>query len=275
MIISASRRTDIPAFFAKEFSENLHNGFINVPNPFNPKQISRVSLRPEDVTAFVFWTRNAKPFIPVIKKLLDKNYNFYFLYTVTPYGPPLEPHAPDLERATDNFSLLSSLIGKKKVIWRYDPIIISNHTDFRYHLENFHHIARNLHTKTEKVKISFIDYYKKVKKNLKDLENSGWVFEPHPEKMTEFSHFITELGKIASRYGLEVTSCCEPLDLTAGNINPGSCIDAALLNTLFNLQLPLKKDRSQRKNCLCTIAKDIGRYNSCRFGCRYCYACRY
>ena len=272
MIISVSRRTDIPAYFGNWFRDILKKGEVQVKNPFHPRQISTVSLKPQDVTAFVFWTRDSKPFIPVIEELIKQKYRFYFLYTINPYQIPLEENLPSLKKQMVDFCNLAELIGKEKIIWRYDPIIISNNTGFEYHLIQFEKITNNLHNFTRKVKISFIDFYKKTIKNLIPLEEQGWNFVKQPEQLQDFSTFLLNLYSVAKSYNLEMTSCSENIDLSFAGIKAGSCIDINLLNRLYNLNLKYKKDPNQRKECKCAISKDIGSYNTCKSGCLYCYA---
>ncbi|MFZ5951552.1 MAG: DUF1848 family protein, partial [Candidatus Rifleibacteriota bacterium] len=136
-VISASRRCDIPAFQTEWFLERYEAGFCEVANPFNPRQISKISIKPENVIAFIFWTRNPKPFWPAIQRLREQKIPFGFMLTVNGYGKDLEPAVPDWKDAVTTAEMLAETIGPEKIIWRYDPIIISNNTDFAWHLQNF------------------------------------------------------------------------------------------------------------------------------------------
>lgn len=270
MIISASRRTDIPAYFPGWFIEQLKQGFVKVPNPFNPRQVSTVSLKPEDVDCFIFWTRNPKPFYKAIDILNREDYHYYFLFTLTPYGMPLEHNNLSLPEKIDAFKELANKIGPEKIVWRYDPIILSNITHFDYHLEKFGNLAGQLSNYTEEVKISFIDYYKKVQTPLKRL--SDYCFIVHPEQEPGFNNFLKKMVNIAHQFELKITSCAEPVLQGISDIEAGSCVDINRINRLFKLNLVYKKDPSQRDSCLCAVSKDIGSYNTCRAGCQYCYA---
>lgn len=134
MIISASRRTDIPAFYSKWFFKRLEAGYCTVVNPFNSKQVSYVALTPAEVDVFVFWTKNAKPMLPCLTLLNQQNFRYYFQYTITGYPKALEKNVPNLEESLATFSKLSEQIGAEKVIWRYDPICLTTITDVAYHL---------------------------------------------------------------------------------------------------------------------------------------------
>ncbi|RKL61957.1 DUF1848 domain-containing protein [Thermoanaerobacteraceae bacterium SP2] len=275
MIISASRRTDIPAFYAQWFMERIREGFFYRVNPFNPKQVKRISLLPEDVEAVVFWTKNPEPMMKYLKELDDRGYRYYFQYTLNDYPRIFEPHMKPAEERFDTFIHLSQKIGTSRVIWRYDPIIISNFTPVDYHVERFGKIAGMLSGSTERVVISFVDFYGKVSRRWKKLIDSGTlkVTDITEAKLrSDMDFFVSKLKKIADDAGLEIFSCAEKVDLSHLGVNHGSCIDANLINRVFNLSIQAKKDKNQRKECLCAESVDIGMYNTCPFLCSYCYA---
>lgn len=271
MIISASRRTDIPAFFSDWFGQQWKQGYTIVSNPFNPKQRSKISLLKKDVDAFVFWTRFADPFLFVVKELEKQKIPFYFLFTITPYGRPLELFNPPFQKKIESFKKVVDIVGIHRVIWRYDPIIISNISNFSYHLEQFEYIASALRGYTTQVKISFFDGYKKAFKNI--YRNIPEIrIQTDPSQLEEFPMFLHRMVEISKKNGMIITSCSE--ELLEGNkyIKAGSCIDVDLINRQFHLNLPYRKDPNQRFYCNCAVSKDIGVYNSCKFGCLYCYA---
>jgi len=269
MIISASRRTDIPAFYGRWFMNRIKLGFCLVRNPFNPNHIQRVLLRPEDVSCFVFWTRNAKSFIPILADLETKSYPFYFLYTVTGYGKELETHLPNISTRIMNFMELSDLIGSNRIIWRYDPIIISEKYSFDEHLKMFENLCSELGGYTNRVIVSFVDYYRKTLKNLSRVSDH---FDQEPEQNSQLNSFIKNLVEISKSQNLQITSCSEEINLTPFQLKPGKCIDDELISSLFDIDVSHKKDSHQRKHCQCVESKDIGAYNTCPFGCLYCYA---
>jgi FMN phosphatase YigB (HAD superfamily) len=275
MIISASRRTDIPAFYAAWFMNRVRAGYCAVPNPFNPRQVSRVSLRPEDVDVIVFWTRNAQPLMASLDELDDRGYRYYFQYTILAYPRLLETKTPPIEAAIETFRRLSERIGPERVIWRYDPIVFSSFTDAAFHRERFAWLAGQLRGLTRRVVISVVDGYRKVQARLRKLVAQGATIpDQSPEQIADFDELMHSLVETAMRCEMEIVSCAEELDLTRYGVRPGKCVDDALIARVFNLNLTLKKDAGQRDACGCVTSRDIGMYDSCLFGCQYCYATR-
>jgi DNA repair photolyase len=270
MIISASRRTDIPAFYSTWFMNRVRAGLVAVPNPMNAKQVSWVSLRPGDVDAIVFWTRNPLPLLPALGKLDDLGFNYYFQYTITGYPKELEPHVPTLQQAIETFSELSRRLGRERVIWRYDPIMFFDGIDEDYHWNRFRELASTLAPFTEQCVISFLDVYRKAISNLSRAlgreELSAW-----PINMP-VNRFAEKIGAIAKKNGIRLTTCAESVNLERFGIWPGRCIDSELISRLFGIQTTSAKDPSQREQCGCVASKDIGMYDSCLHGCVYCYA---
>ena len=270
MIISASRRTDIPAFYTKWFMNRVRAGFCTVPNPFNPNQVSNISLAPENVDLFVFWTRNPKPLIPHLKELNARGYSYYFLYTLMDNPWILDPKSPSPEISIDTFRKLSDQIGTEKIIWRYDPIVLSNFTGVEFHKKTFDHIAGSLRGYTFRCIISFVDIYRKIEGRIKRLNDNGFFLTEWND--SNLSDLLSFLVRIAGNNGIEIRSCASPKDLTDFGIPAGKCIDDIYISNIFGKKLDVKKDPSQRKNCNCVLSKDIGMYDSCLYECQYCYA---
>lgn len=271
MIISASRRTDIPALYSEWLINRLEAGFCIVKNPFNPKQESWVSLAPEDVDVIVFWTRNPRPLMPHLDYLDESGYLYYFQYTVTGYPDWLEPGAASLQQSIESFCHLAERLGSTRVIWRYDPIILSKVTEASYHLDAFEHIARSLEGCTQQVVISLWDAYRKSKRRMREIEDKAGPLGDHRYEPEARGEFFSSLVYIARRYGMEVLSCCES-GLESYGITKGKCIDNDLIMRVFGLQVGSTKDPGQRRDCGCIVSKDIGAYDTCTLGCRYCYA---
>ena len=267
MIISASRRTDIPAFYSKWFMNRIKDGYVLVQNPYNTKQIRKVFLTPFQVDAIVFWTRNAKPLIPYLDDLDKLGYNYYFQYTITGYKRELERFTPSPQKAIETFIELSDKIGKEKVIWRYDPIILSDYSNYNEHLRLFEKISNMLENKTDKVVISFADHYKKITNNLRNIGYKDIL-----ENKKELYLFCEELSNIAKNKNIQIETCTEEIDISIFGINPTKCIDDKLIDKLFNKNLSAVKDKNQRQECGCVQSIDIGMYNTCSHGCVYCYA---
>jgi hypothetical protein len=275
MIISASRRTDIPAFYSEWFMNRIAEGRFESVNPFNPSQVRVISLLPQDVDAVVFWSKNPEPMLKHLDGLDARGFRYYFQYTLNAYPGFLEPGIPSLDKRLDTFLRLSSRLGSKRTVWRYDPIIAGNMTPVEYHLERFAGISRRLSGYCERVVISFVDFYAKLSKRLDFLERSyGFsAFDiTRPEYRDRLELLASGINSLASANGMKVYSCSEPLELDGWGIRRGSCIDADLINDIFHLDLRAKKDRNQRGGCLCAASVDMGAYNSCAHACRYCYA---
>jgi hypothetical protein len=263
MIISASRRTDIPAFYPEWFVNRIHEGYVLVQNPMNPKQISRISLAPEVVDAIVFWTKNPQNIIKYLRELDD--YNYYFLFTITCFDQSIESGVPDKNIVIDTFKKLSDLIGPEKVIWRYDPIFFTDNFDYKYHLEFFENTARTLRGKTHKCIISFLDLYKKCENNMRGINFRQLTTD-------EIHKFSAEIARIAHTNNIIIETCAEKYDLQKFGISPAKCIDDELISRIAGKRLQVKKDKNQRSLCNCVKSIDIGAYNTCIHNCLYCYA---
>lgn len=271
MIISASRRTDIPAFYSEWFMNRIRAGYCTAVNPFNRKQISYVSLKPEDVDVIVFWTKNPEPLMPFLKELDKRGYKYYFQYTLNGYPSMIEPNLPNLDKSLQTFKKLSEQIGAARVIWRYDPILISNTTGINYHKTQIDAIARELEGSTDRLVISVVDEYRKAAYNFRRLESSGVkILRTTSENdVHELMNFIVAISRLRK---MEVFSCAEVLNLKDFGIRPGKCIDDAYIRKVFGIKVTAEKDKSQRSECGCVRSKDIGAYDTCFHGCQYCYA---
>jgi len=263
VIISASRRTDIPAFYSDWFLNRITDGYVKVKNPYNPNQINCYKLDPDSVDGIVFWTKNPQPILDKLTEL--KNYNYYFLFTLNAYNYAVEPNLPPKAELIDVFRKLSDLIGSGRVIWRYDPILYSLTYNRNYHLKNFKEIASQLQGYTHKCIISFIDIYQK---NKTALHQHG-LYRPSEQEACDL---LDQLWMIASNEGIFLQTCGENLPSDNPHTKPGKCIDNNLLAYISGKKIVYRKDKSQRKNCLCQESIDIGSYNSCQHRCLYCYA---
>ncbi len=258
-IISVSRRTDIPAFYSEWFMNRIRAGYCTVPNPFNVKQVSYVSLRPQDVRAIVFWTRNPRPLIKYLPELDRRGYKYYFQQTIIGYPRSIDPKSPPVKAAVKAFQDLSKLIGREKVIWRYDPILLSDEISVKWHLDRMSFLIERLKAYTDRLIISFVDPYRKITIRM-------------DKEISAYDGLIKWIGKKVNEAGIEAQSCAEEADLKKYGIKHGKCIDDSLIAKITGLNLVSRKDPRQRKLCGCVVSKDIGVNNTCLFGCRYCYA---
>jgi hypothetical protein len=269
VIISASRRTDIPAFYSAWFMERIRAGYCHVPNPYNPKQVAEVSLKPQDVDVIVFWSKNPAPLLRYLPELDARGYRYYFLYTLNNYPTELEPKVPSAQERIKSFRRLSEFVGPKRVIWRYDPIIISNRTDYSFHEQTFTALAKELSGFTQRVIISIADFYRKTDRRLAALQAEGYVFNKTPDEQPALIQLLQRLKDITAQHGMPIQTCAE--DHAAAGVPAGACIDAQLIHALWGIGNP-GKDPYQRGLCGCAKSKDIGINNTCLHGCPYCYA---
>jgi hypothetical protein len=254
----------------------LAAGYCTVVNPFNSRQVSYVSLVPADVDAIAFCTKNAAPMLPHLGKLDDAGFRYYFQYTITGYGQEIEPHVPLLPSSLATFRRLSERIGPERMVWRYDPIIISGLLSCEYHESRFAEIAGELEGCTRRVVISIVDHYRHVAGELRalgsiDYERSKTFGD---SRLARIRALARAMVAVSSRYGMQIQACAERFDLRPEGILPGKCIDDELINRAFGLRLQLDKHAGQRQLCGCVSSKDIGVYDSCPHACRYCYANR-
>lgn len=263
MILSASRRTDIPAFYSDWLLNRLREGYVLIPNPYHPKQLTRLVFRPETIDCIVFWTKNAGPLLGKLDKMETLGYTkYYFEYTLTPYGPEIEKHLGTKTQAIRLFQQTSDRIGPRRIDWRFDPILLRGEVTESYILDRFEALARRLAPYTERCIISFIAIYRHLRP----------AFEAVPDDKADF--IARHLAQIASLHNLKVYTCSEERDYSRYGILPSSCIDREKIESLLGCRLQTRKDGGQRTLCGCLESVDIGVYNTCRHGCTYCYASR-
>ena len=263
MIVSASRRTDIPAFYSEWIIERLKSGFALVRNPFNLRQVGKVILTPEAVDCFVFWTKDPRKMLDKLNHFVD--YCYYFQFTITPYNRSVEPGLRDKREIIETFKKLSGKIGEDRVIWRYDPILINEEYSVDNHLRAFEKMAHLLKGFTEECVISFVDYYQKISSNLRRLGARA------PDEI-EVRKIARHFSEVSLAEGMKLKTCSETVDLSEYKISHGSCIDGMLIDRLTGRRVDRPKDRYQRAACRCVESVDIGAYNTCPNQCLYCYA---
>lgn len=265
MILSVSRRTDIPAFYPKWFLNRVREGFVYVRNPFNANQISRIPLSEDIVDCIVFWSKNPEPIVEYLPEISKKYHDaFYFQYTINAYGHDMEPAIPELQKRIDTFKRLSDQYGPERVVWRYDPILLTEEYTVAWHQKWFESVFNELKHYTDTCVISFIDMYDKTIKNTKPYSIAAPTEEEIDVLAAAFS--MTVKGS-----GVRIRTCAEGIDLVKYGIEPNSCIDQSRIEKLIGCRLKAKPDK-QRDNCRCIECADIGLYNTCLHGCRYCYA---
>ena len=264
MILSVSRRTDIPNYYSEWFFNRIKEGFVYVRNPVNVHQISKVDITPEVVDCIVFWTKNPEPMLNRLDEL--SAYNYYFQFTLTGYGKDIERGIPHKkEKMIPVFWKLAEKIGREKVIWRYDPVIFTKKYTYEYHLKAFEQIAEALKGYTEKCVISFVDVYAKNKRNIE-------MFDLYKTDTNELKKFAAKISEVAKKNNMTIGSCAENINLDEYGISHNCCIDKELIERIVGCRLNVQKDRNQRKECGCVDSVDIGAYDTCKNDCKYCYA---
>lgn len=264
MIVSVSRRTDIPACYADWFFRRLEEGFVLVRHPMNPHRISRVRLTPDVVDGFVFWTKNPVPMLDRLSRLKDHAY--YFQFTLNSYGRDVERNVPSKRDVlVPAFVELSRRIGRERIIWRYDPVFLSEKYTVDYHVRWFEVLAARLAPCTETCVISFLDRYRDTARNMAPLG-----LRDVPPQTRDL--LAPKLAEIARAFGIRMESCAESADLERFGIGHARCVDAGRLGRMRGAALNVGKDGNQRAACGCAQSIDIGAYGSCAHGCRYCYA---
>lgn len=264
MIISASRRTDIPSYYSDWFFNRLEAGHVCTRNPMNHHQVSRISLSRDVVDGIVFWTKNP---VPMLDKLhLLEDYLYYFQFTLNAYGKDMEAGIPSKNDViVPAFQKLSQMVGPERIIWRYDPIILTPTYTTQYHVHYFERIAKRLSGYTNKCVISFVDMYRHLGTISRDMQFL-------PLGMVEICELAGRFSDIAWKHNLTLETCAEAIDLSQFGISHGHCIDGELFEQIIGQPLSLSKDKNQREECGCMTSIDIGMYDSCANGCKYCYA---
>ncbi|HEY9204920.1 MAG TPA: DUF1848 domain-containing protein [Candidatus Methanoperedens sp.] len=268
-IISVSRRTDIPAFYGDWFMNRLKEGFAGYVNPFGGQKYI-VSLEPQDVACFVFWSKNFSPFLDKLMILEELGYKFYFNYTITGLPRIFECNSVDKETAIKALKELSRRYSPGHINWRYDPIISSDITDCEFHLRNFENIASALEGYVRRCYFSYVVLYGKVRKNFEKFQGQNGVRIADLEADLRI-RLANRLADIADIHGISMFTCCGD-DLMSGKIRKAHCVDGKLIKELFGINGFICNERPTRNECGCTESADIGTYDTCPHGCIYCYA---
>lgn len=264
MIISASRRTDLPARYSEWLVNRFSEGYVYVRNPVSTHQVSKVSISPDVVDGVVFWTKNPEPMLDKLD--VFKDYAYYFQITANAYGVDIEPNIPSKNDViVPSIQRLSDIIGPRRVIWRYDPIVLNADHPKEYHYKYFEKMAKMLSGYVRRCTFSFVDLYKNTERNTRSLG----IQRITEEDMLEIGQRFSE---IAQAYGLQLNTCAEAINLARFGIEHACCIDRAIFEEISGFHIKAVKDPNQRPECGCIASIDIGMYNTCTNGCKYCYA---
>lgn len=274
MIISASYKTDIPAFYGPWFIQRLLAGYCKMVNPYG-RQVYTVPLTPEEVDGFVFWTKNIGPFLKYLPEVQRRGYPFLVQHTITGYPRELESRVHDASHTVASLRSVAETYGPSVPIWRYDPILITSLTPPDWHRRNFAALARALQGVTDEVVVSFAQIYKKARRNLEQAAREcDFSWGEHEDTPPEVARaLIADLAGIAAEHGMQLTICSQRSLQTPGVTQEARCVDAARLERVSGQALLGKiKLKGNREECGCFASRDIGEYDTCPHGCIYCYA---
>jgi len=270
LIISASCRTDIPAFYGDWLMRRLDAGFCGVVNPYNGKT-RRVSLAPRDVDGLVLWTKNLGPLRDSLPAIAAMGHVFYVQYSVTGYPRELELSVTPASKAVDHIRSVSAFFGRRRVVWRYDPILVTDLTPVDWHVENFAALAASLRGAVDEVTVSFAQFYRKTTRNLEACARAhGFGFRDPPD--AEKRAILGRLAEIARCENIGLTVCAQPRLVPEG-ARAARCVDAVRLADLAG-RIVRARAGGTRPGCGCAQSTDIGDYDTCPHGCVYCYAVR-
>jgi hypothetical protein len=270
VIVSASYRTDIPAFYGEWFLNRLEAGYCRVVNPYGGPPV-RVSLLPEDVEGIVFWTKNVGPFLSRLPAVRARGIPFTVQYTINAYPRALELSVTDALRSVEHVKALHDEYGPRVPVWRYDTILFSSLTPPDFHLRSFERIARALEGFTDEVVVSFAQIYRKTKRNMdRAAAESGFTWDDPTG--ADKRALLAALAGCARSHGMQMSVCGQREFLTDG-VADARCIDPIRLGDVAGRPIPASA-RGHRKECGCFQSRDIGEYDTCPHGCVYCYAVR-
>lgn len=261
MILFASGRTDIPAFYSKWLSNRVKAGFLDVRNPYFPQKVTRYELSTRVVDCIVFCTKNPRPMFDYLDDFAP--FSPYVFVTITPYGTDIEPNVPEKEAVMEDFIALSGRLGKHRVCWRYDPILVTEKYSPAFHIKTFRSMCETLAPFTDRCIISFVDVHAKTRRIFPELQ----------EVCEKDQLFIARtFAAISGQFGMTIESCAERLDLSAFGVENGGCVSKRVIERAAGIRLREKSASRLRRGCACLPMQDIAHYNCCPHLCRYCYA---
>lgn len=262
MIINTGARTDTVQYYTEWLLNRFSEGYVLSRNPLFPNKVTRYELTPDKVDCVVFCSKNYKPILPRLHEITDR-FNTYFHYTITAYGKDIEPGVPDIDESMKTLILLSNQVGRQRVSWRYDPVLLTPKYTIQRHLETFEHMAQTLSPYIDRCIFSFVEMYKKLESNMPELITlSDW----------DKDALAHGLGSIAQKYGIFIQTCGTNGDFTRYGIHASGCMTLDILGKANNVTFKNLKHKGTRQGCDCIESRDIGAYDTCMNGCKYCYA---
>ena len=264
MIINVGGRTDIVNYYTPWLLGRLAEGYAYSRNPFARENVYKLSLKPEDVDCLLFCSKNYQPILKHIGDI-DEKYNILCNYTITAYGKDIEPKVPSINQSIKTLKQLSDIVGSNKILWRYDPILLTEKYPVEKHLETFEYMAEKISPFVYRCIFSFVDMYKKVEENMPEII---------PLAEEDKVKLLKGIGEISERYNLYTQSCATNESYEKYGIHAAGCTTCEILEQAHNVVYKNVKGTGIRENCHCIPSRDIGAYNSCLSECKYCYANR-
>ncbi len=262
MIINTGARTDTVQYYTKWLLKRFEEGYVFARNPLFPNKITRYELTPEKVDAVIFCSKNYEPILPHIEKIIDK-FNTYFYYTITAYGKDIEPGVPSIEDSINTLIKLYKIVGKQRLAWRYDPVLLSEKYTVENHINTFNYMAQRLYPYIDRCIFSFVEMYKKLEQNMPEL-----ILLTEDDKQTLAQNF----GNISKQCNISIQTCGTNGDYSKFGINKSGCTTLDILGKANGLKFRKLKHKGMRQGCNCIESRDIGAYDTCLNGCKYCYA---
>ena len=262
MIINTGGRTDTVQYYTEWLLRRFSEGYAFSRNPLFPKKVVRYELTPDKVDCVVFCSKNYKPILPRLHEITDR-FNTYFHYTITAYGKDIELGVPSIEESMETLIKLSALVGKERIAWRYDPVLITKEYTIQRHLDTFERMAKVLAPHIDRCIFSFVEMYKKLETNMPELV-------PLSEKGRD--DLAQGLGEVANQYGIFIQTCGTNGDFTKYGIHASGCKTLDILGKANGIVFKNLKHKGMRQGCHCIESRDLGAYDTCLNGCKYCYA---
>jgi len=262
MIINVGGRTDIVQYFTPWLLRRFEEGYVLSRNPMFPNRVARYELTPDKVDCVMFCSKNYAPILDDLHRITDR-FNTYFFYTITAYGKDVEPGVPTIEESMETLKRLSALVGKKRVVWRYDPVLLTARYTIDVHMDTFSMMCRELAPYVDRCIFSFVQYYDRVPFNMPEII---------PFRNDDKERIAEGLGRIAGENGIRIQQCIENADYSKYGITRDACTTLKAVGDANGVSFKDVRHKGMRAGCRCIESRDIGWYDTCLNGCRYCYA---
>ena len=262
MIINTGGRTDTVQYFTPWLLKRFAEGYVYSRNPLFQNKVTRYELTPDKVDCVQFCSKNYEPILDHLQPIISR-FPTYFHYTITAYGKDVEPGVPTIGESMETLKKLSSIVGRQRLAWRYDPVLLTNKYTIDRHLETFERMARELTPYVDRCIFSFVEMYKKVEVNMPELI---------PLSVEDMDNLAQGLGEIAAKYGLYMQTCGNNGDFSRFGIHSSGCMTLDMIGQANDIEFRNLKHKGMRQGCGCIETRDIGAYDTCLNGCKYCYA---